>query len=254
MNRVELSGGLKKVLCGLSLAVGLTCGACQQPSAAPAAAEAIDPALAGFVLSDLPSDVPNRCFLDFGGKVALVGYAIDPVGVASPGTHVKLTLYWRSTGALGPGWGLFTHLVIPREPHRLLDSAGPLRKLVPAAGGGQRQALGPSEWEPGKVYVDQLDFDIPTNARAPELTVVAGVWRDALRVIKDGETPDPKLALPGLRLPVLSGPADDMQRGIVLHIETGVPVRTVALTPALTHAPLGAPVKPRGQNEANGIH
>jgi len=256
MIRVELRDAMHKSLFGVALALGLTGSACQQPSAAPAAANAIDPALAGFVLSDLPSDVPNRCYLDFGGKVAIVGYAVEPAGITSPGTHVKLTLYWRSMGSLGPGWGLFTHLLLPRQPHRLLDSAGPLRKLVPAEGGGQRQALGPSEWQPGKVYVDQLDFDIPLNVRTPEVTIVAGVWRDALHVVAAGQSEDPKLALPGLRLPVLSGPADDMQRGIVLHLQTGLPERSPALAPVTRPAGLPGPAaaKPHGQNDANGAH
>ena len=251
MTRVETPDAKKTTLFGAALALSLTCLICQASGPAPAPA-AIDPALAQYILSDVPSDVPNRTYLDFGGKVALVGYAIDPAGVAAPGSHVKLTLYWQSLSPLGPGWGLFTHLVIPHQPHRLLDSSGPLRKSVPDADGGQRQALGPSAWERGKVYVDQLEFEIPSNVRTPEVTVVAGVWRDALRVVKPGQVEDPKLALPGLRLPVLSGPADDMQRGIVLHISTGVPARLPPVTVAPPRA-MGGAAKARA-NEANGAH
>ena len=151
MTRTEPRAKDKTAWLGAALALSLTCVACQTVGPAPAAAETLDPALAQYVLSSVPSDVSNRTFLDFGGKVALVGYAIEPTGVAAPGSHVKLTLYWQSLSPLGPGWGLFTHLAIPRQPHRLLDGAGPLRKSVPAADGGQRQALGPSAWERGKV-------------------------------------------------------------------------------------------------------
>lgn len=250
----EKRAGKKTAWLGAAWALALACAGCGPAGPAPAATETLDPALAQYVLADVPSDLPNRCYLDFGGKVALVGYAIEPSGVAAPGSHVKLTLYWQSLSPLGPGWGLFTHLVVPRQPHRLLDGAGPLRKSVPAADGGQRQALGPSSWQRGKVYMDPLEFEIPTNANAPELTVVAGVWRDALRVVKEGQAEDPKLALPGLRLPVLSGPADNMQRGIVLHISTGLPAR---MPPGSAPAPRvagGPPIKARGQNEANGAH
>ena len=198
----------------------VACFACQ--SAPPPAAESVDPALAQYVLSAVPSDVGERCFLDFGGKVTLVGYTISPVGVVPPGSHVKLTLYWQAQSPLAPGWSLFTHLVIPRQDHRLLDTAGPLRKLVPAAVGGQRQALGPSSWQPGHVYVDPLEFDLPKNVNSPEVTVVAGVWREALRVAGVGYPVDTHAVLPGLRLPVLSGPSDNAQRGIVVHISTGV--------------------------------
>ena len=254
MTRVEIRATKKATPLGAALCLSLACVSCQQASPAPVAAEALDPSLAQYVLADVPSDVPNRCFLDFGGKVALVGYAIEPTGVAAPNSHVKLTLYWQSLSPLGPGWGLFTHLVIPRQPHRLLDSAGPLRKLVSAAGGGQRQALGPSAWERGKVYVDPLEFEIPGTVRSAEVTVVAGVWHEPLHVIKDGQPEDPKLALPGLRLPVLSGPADNMQRGIVVHIATGLPAQMPSASAAPARAPANPALKGRGQNEAHGVH
>jgi hypothetical protein len=253
MIRVDPRAALKNAFFGATLALSLNAVGCQA-AGAPAQVEAIDPALTQYVLTEVPSDLPNRCYLDFGGKVALVGYTIEPTGVAAPGSHVKLTLYWQSLSPLGPGWGLFTHLVIPRQPHRLLDSAGPLRKLVSSADGGQRQALGPSGWERGKIYVDPLEFDIPPNVGAPEVTVVAGVWRDALRVIKDGQPEDPKLALPGLRLPVLSGPADNMQRGIILHISTGLPAQRPPAALPPPRAQGGAAVKAHAQNGANGAH
>ncbi|HEY4104533.1 MAG TPA: hypothetical protein VGM44_11615 [Polyangiaceae bacterium] len=251
---------MKRLKLGRNVTRGLICAAlacaslgCQQSAPQADAEAALDPALSQYVLSELPSDVPNRTYIDFGGKVALVGYAIEPTGVAAPGSHVKLTLYWQSLGKLGPGWGLFTHLVIPRKPHRLLDSAGPLRKSVANAGGGERQALGPSAWEVGKVYVDPLEFDIPPDVRVPELTIVAGVWHDALRVIKDGEQEDPKLALPGLRLPVLSGAVDDMERAIVMHIETGIPAQAPPTVPSAgIKAPtMNAAARVQAQHGAN---
>ncbi len=251
---LEQANGLKKALLGGAFALGLACSACQA-APAPAAVATPDPALAQYILSDVPSDMPNRCYLDFDGKVALVGYAIEPKGIAVPGSHVKLTLYWQSLSPLGPGWGLFTHLIVPGQtPDRTLDASGPLRKSVPAEGGADRQALGPSSWERGKVYVDPLEFDIPMDARAPEVTVVAGVWRNALRVIRDDQPEDPKLLLPGLRLPVLSGPVDDMQRGIVLHISTGVSAQSPPVATPHVRPPSPAALKPRSQNEANGAH
>ena len=59
---------------------------------------------AGYVLSDVPKDVENPMFIDFGGKVHLVGYNIEPKGIVTPGSKVKLTLFWRSHQRLGPGW------------------------------------------------------------------------------------------------------------------------------------------------------
>lgn len=237
----------------LCAALGVSASACQ--TSAPAAKAEVDPALSQYVLSELPKDVPHRTYLDFGGKVALVGYAVEPDGVAAPGSHVKLTLYWQSLGQLGPGWGLFTHLAIPGQPHRLLDSSGPLRKSAPGSDAAQGQAFGPSAWEPGKFYVDPLDFDMPAGLRVPEVTIMAGVWHEAVRVVEPGKEPDPKLAVSGLRLPVVSGPADDAQRGVVLHISTGLPVilPPPPAPPPRTAAAAGS-ARARAANEANGAH
>jgi hypothetical protein len=199
--------------------IGVTCLACQTPRAVPA--DTVDPALSRYVISAVPSDVTNRCYLDFGGKVALVGYTIEPLGVVAPGKHVKLTLYWQALTPLAPGWSLFTHLLVPRQAHQIsLDDAGPLRQSVPSQSGGKRQALSPSLWQSGMVYVDPLEFDMP-RVNASEVTVVAGVWREALRVLKNGQPEDAQGFFPGLRLPVLSGPSDAAERGIVVHISTG---------------------------------
>ena len=257
MKRFEVRSFFERsALCG-ALALCAATSACQ--TSAPVVKEESDPAFAQYVLSELPTDLPNRLYLDFGGKEALVGYAIEPDGVAAPGSHVKLTLYWQSLGQLGPGWGLFTHLVIPGQAHRLLDSAGPLRKSVPASDGGQRQAFGPSAWEPGKIYVDPLDFELPQNLRVPEVTIVAGVWHEAVRPLDDKRLDDPKIAIPGLRLAVVSGPADDAQRGVVLHIKTGLPeVMPPSPAPpprsAAAAASAAGSARARAQNEANGAH
>jgi len=242
--------------CAVLALAALTSG-CQRST--PATPPEIDPALTQYVLSELPTDLPNRVYLDYGGKVALVGYAIEPKGVVAPGTHVKLTLYWQSLGQLGPGWGLFTHLVIPGQPHRLLDSAGPLRKAAPGSTGAEHQAFGPSAWEPGKIYVDPLEFDMPQNLRVPEVTIMAGVWHEAVRPLGDKKLEDPKLAISGLRLPVVSGPVDDAQRGVVLHISTGLPAvmpSPPAPPPRLAGAAAAAAgsAHARAQNEANGAH
>jgi hypothetical protein len=189
-------------------------------------AEAPGPELASYVLSDVPKDIEHSTFIDFGGKVHLVGYNLEPKGVASPGSKVKLTLFWRSHQRLGPGWSLFTHLVAPGVPPENIDKAGPLRKLVSAGAGAPRQALGPSLWEPGRVYVDELEFDVPKNVDAPEVTVLAGLWQELPAPESDeagSNTADAgELSQPDVRLQVLSGPSDGSERGVVAHIRTGL--------------------------------
>ena len=206
------------------LALSLSC-AKQTQEPEPPSAE-----LSAYVLPALPKDVGHETFIDFGGKLHLVGYDIQPEGVASPGTKVKLTMYWRSHQPLGPGWQLFTHLDAPWLPSENLDDKGPLRKLVQGPDGEQTQVLGPSRWQPGRIYKDEIEFEIPKNVDSPEVTVVAGVWRRPLPEERKAETAagdegkeqsEAELTRPSLRLQVLSGPSDGADRGIVTHIRTG---------------------------------
>jgi hypothetical protein len=175
------------------------CGEAQKPP------PPIEPAVAQYVLEEVPSDVQNRLLIDFGGKVHLIGYDIEPDGIAKPGTKFKLRMYWKSVSRLDPGWSLFTHLVGPngkRLEKGGLDDVGPLRAR---SGPSSTQALGPSDWLPGKVYVDEQDLEVPPDVNVPEFNVLVGIWRPA-----------------NLRLSVIGGPSDKEERGIVTTIKTGV--------------------------------
>jgi hypothetical protein len=163
----------------------------------------LDPELAQYVLEGVPSNLPNRTFIDFEGKVHVIGYRVEPE-VATPGGKIKLTTYWQSVSPLRPGWSLFTH-VLTRSGQQIqnADNEGPLRQMVETEVGG-RQAWPPSFWEPGKVYVDQQEFQLDTDIKSPEILLAVGVWR--------GNT----------RLAVISGPKDRGNRGIVVRLKTAV--------------------------------
>src|SRR5690606_31012509 len=127
------------------LALTLACTA-QSTDSAP---KEVPPELEQHVLRKLPETVENDIYLDFGGKVQLLGYDVSPKEVAPPGSTVSLTLYWQRTGSLGEGWGLFTHILDERGRQIAQhDSSGPLR----VSGADGTQALGPSQWEIGKIY------------------------------------------------------------------------------------------------------
>jgi len=165
----------------------------------------LDPAIQAHVLESVPRDIPNRTFIDFEGKVHLVGYALEPAEQAPPGTQMQLTLYWQSVARLGEDWSLFTHVLAPNGKQLAnVDNVGVLRQVRPDARGEQRQALPPSYWEPGKVYVDEQTFEMPRGITVPEATIAVGIWRG------------------NARLDVLSGPSDGQNRGIVAHVRTGV--------------------------------
>lgn len=173
----------------------------------------VDPALASNVLDSVPSDIEST-YIDFDGKVHLVGYKLEPADVAPPGTTVKFSLFWQPMQQLGQDWRLFTHVLDDRQ-HQIanIDNVGPLRKLE-GEGAAQHQVLGPGAWQPGKVYVDDQTFDVPKDTRSPEVTITVGIWR--------GDT----------RLPILSGPSDGQNRAVVAHVSTGVqPAPAVAKTP-----------------------
>ncbi len=172
----------------------------------------VDPSLQGNVLGAVPSDIQHRLFVDFGGKVHLLGYNIEPKGVVAPGQKFKLTMFWQPVARLGPGWQLFTHILDARgQTIANDDNEGPLRKLD-----GKTQALPPSNWQPGKVYVDEQEIEVPDKTNSPEVIVTVGVWRDG-----------------GLRLDVLSGQSDGTNRAIIVHVKTGlVPPKPVTKRPA----------------------
>jgi hypothetical protein len=164
----------------------------------------LDPELAQYVLEGVPSNLPNRTFIDFEGQVHVIGYRVSPE-VATPGERIKLTTYWHSVSPLRPGWSLFTH-VLTRSGQQVqnADNEGPLRQMVETEVGG-RQAWPPSFWEPGKVYVDEQEFQIASDIKSPEILLTVGVWRGATR------------------LSVISGSKDRANRGIVVRLKTVIP-------------------------------
>jgi hypothetical protein len=196
---------------GASVLVLVLSACSQAPAVKPAA---LDPALEAKVLDSVPSDIENRTFIDFEGKVQLIGYDLAPRDLAAPGSKIKLKLYWKSSAPLAPGWNLFTHVLDSRGKQvKNADEAGPLRKLALGPGGRQQQVLGPSAWKPGKIYIDELEFDLPREVQTPEVSLMVGLWLDPKPGQKGGST---------YRLGVISGPSDGENRGIVAHLKTGV--------------------------------
>ncbi|HKQ69598.1 MAG TPA: carbohydrate-binding family 9-like protein, partial [Polyangiaceae bacterium] len=133
-------------------------------------------------------------------KVHLVGYKVEPAGKAGPGTDVKITMYWRADDKLDEGWSLFTHILDSNNERVLnIDNVGPLREVKEA-----HQALWPSAWEKGKVYVDEQTFRVPDEVKTADIAVTSGIWK--------GDA----------RLKIVNGPGDSENRGIVVRLKTGL--------------------------------
>ena len=157
--------------------------------------------LKSYILAQAPSDVGERVDAEFDGKVTLLGARIEPAGVAKPGDKLKLTLYWKSEQKLDGAWKLFTHIVDANGERVInIDTVGPLRELHSGT-----PALPPSDWTPGKVYVDEQTFTVPASVKTDKIQILTGIFS------KSG------------RLNITAGPHDNSKRAIAATISlTGV--------------------------------
>ncbi|KAK4045067.1 hypothetical protein OUZ56_032475 [Daphnia magna] len=152
-----------------------------------------------YVVDVAPADI-TQLDGNFENKLRIIGYKLDRA-VATPGSTVKVTLYWKCEEKLDDGWMLFTHVDDPVSNQVTnFDWGSAIREQK-----GDRQILGPDRWEKGKVYVDEIDMRIPDwgPGMGPELRIMTGIWR------KDD------------RLRVLSGANDGDNRAILFTLKTG---------------------------------
>lgn len=199
----------------------LVAGCAQSPSgSADTEKPELTPELRALVLSSAPNDIPKPLFLDFNGKAELIGYSLEPATMAAPGSKLSLKLYWRSTGRLGPGYKLFTEIVTGKGKRFEVEGGGPLRT----------GALGPESWEPGNVYVDELDVTVPAEIDSARFSLVVGFRTDPIappdEAEKKGEKAEKDAAgatgqFGAVYLSVLSGPADSKHGGVIATLETG---------------------------------
>jgi Carbohydrate family 9 binding domain-like len=178
-------------------ALAFAASACVSGGSSDSHSSADDAArLKPFILSAAPADVGRKLDIDFDGKVTLLGCRIVGEPKFSPGQLVKLTFYWRLNQKLDKGWSLFTH-VLDASGERVLnvDNVGPLREIRDG-----HQALMPSAWEVGKVYVDEQSFTVPASVKTPKLEITTGLWRD------------------NDRMKVVSGPHDSTNRALAARL------------------------------------
>jgi hypothetical protein len=166
-------------------------------------------ALKAYILDKEPADVGNKLGINFDNKVVLLGSRVEPAGPVHPNERVKVTMYWKCEKELGDeGWKLFTH-VIDGSGERILniDNVGPLRH-----GNGRTQAMPPSAWKAGKVYVDEQEFTVPKKVKTANIQLTTGIWK--------GEE----------RMPILAGPHEHDNRGV----SATIPIQNAASEPPPT--------------------
>ncbi len=87
----------------------------------------------------------------FGGKIRLVGYALDPL-VPTPGDTLHLQLAWQALGEMSVSYRVFVHLIGP-EQHIFAQSDGePVAWTRPTTG-----------WAPGEVVTEMRELSIPPD-------------------------------------------------------------------------------------------
>jgi hypothetical protein len=218
-----------------ALAVGLVavCFAvgCAQAKAVEAETEKpeLTPELKSLVLDEAPTDIPHPLYVDFNGRAELLGYSLEPAVMAPPGSKLALKLYWRSTAKLDAGYTPYTELVLPNGKRIEVAGGGPVRS----------GALAPPSWEPGKVYVDELEISVPADIDAARFAIVVGLKTQPIAAEepaqvaekdadKNADKPaDKKAEKPTdgtfgvVYLSVLSGPSDSKHGAAIASLETG---------------------------------
>jgi len=212
----------------------------------------LSPQAKSLVLDEAPTDIAHPLYIDFNGRAELLGYSIDPepaVGTKlAPNSQLSLKLYWRATGKLDAGYVPFTEVVSANGKRTSIESSGPVRK-------GE---LVPSNWEAGKVYIDELSVPVP-DADGTRVSIVVGLKTEPVAPEEPASPPEANVdskkadkkadqVSPGsfgtVYLSVLSGPADSKHGGVVASFETlRVPKEDKkGLAGALKRPPAGRPV------------
>jgi len=103
-----------------------------------------------------------------------------------------------------------------------VDNVGPLREVR-----GSSQALPPSDWEAGKVYVDEQTFILPAAVKTEKIQILTGIWK--------GDD----------RLKIVAGPHDASNRAVAATLNLNLhpaPAKSRAI-PTLTVGKLDPSVK-----------
>ncbi len=118
----------------------------------------------------LPGEVPNPISIDFGDKMALVGYDLDR-RVVTPGDEITLMLYWRGLREMERNYTISAQLVSDEQVKVAEDSNWPLKGDAPTM-----------LWEPGHLLEDPKTLTVRADAQP-------GVYDVRVTVFKkqDGE-------------------------------------------------------------------
>lgn len=139
-----------------------------------------------------PGDVPNPLTINFGDKMALIGYALDRRAV-EPGETMRLTLYWRALSSMDVDYNVFVHVL--GEENQIWANND-----TPVAAEGTRT----SQWAPGEVVTEVKELTLveatPPNIYDVELGVHASGQGRLKILADDGRQLDNRMFLPSVRV------------------------------------------------------
>jgi hypothetical protein len=95
-----------------------------------------------------PGEYANPLNVNFGDKIALIGYKLEP-RAASPGETIHLTLYWKTLAPMKQDYKVFAH-VLGGENQIWANSDSFLRE----------DNTFTSQWQPGKVVKESRDLTV----------------------------------------------------------------------------------------------
>jgi len=118
----------------------------------------------------VPGDVPNPILINFGDRMALVGYDLNE-RIVRPGDEVKLTLHWRGLRGMDANYSVSAQLVDAGQRKAAQQDSWPLEGAAPTAA-----------WEPGQKFVDPYTLAVFPDAPPGVYDV-----RVAVYLFEDGE-------------------------------------------------------------------
>jgi len=128
----------------------------------------------------VPGDLPNPISVNFGDRMALVGYELSD-RVVRPGEVVTLTLYWQGVEPMEVNYTVSAQLVDPTQRKAAQDDGWPQGGAAPTAA-----------WQPGQTVVDARPLAVYPDAPPGvyDVRVVVYVLREGqiahLPVIPEG--------------------------------------------------------------------
>jgi hypothetical protein len=114
------------------------------------------------------SQFPNPVHFNFGDKIALIGYQIEPRRLR-PGETLTLTLIWQALDDMGIDYTVFTHL---------RDLEDPSNRIY-----GQHDAMAPggtTTWQVGQIVEARYELELAQDTPAAVHEIEIGIYyRDA---------------------------------------------------------------------------